>query len=266
MAIPEGMQAARYPIQAVERALSIIQILADNPGRPIGVTEIAGQLGVSKSTAHRLLTTLAQFNFVSRGETTGKYRLGWALYQVAHQLPHASGVHSVAQPLIHETALRVGETVNLAVRYDSRMVVIESWGAPTGLRFETPRGVPHPLHNCAAGKALIADFDEPFLTRLFGPHLEAGTAKTLTTPRVLAEDLALSRRRGYTMDDEEASEGVRCVGAPVRDHEGRIVASVSVTGPSQRMKSPKLEEAAAAVRILSLQISRGVGYTGESTL
>ncbi len=265
MALADGFKVARYPIQAVERALSIIQILADSPGlRPVGVTEIAGRLGVSKSTAHRLLTTMAQFNFVARGEPAGKYRLGWALYQVAHRLPHANGVHAIAQPLIREAAIRLGETVNLAVRFESRMVFIESWGVASGLKVETPRGVPQPLHNSAAGKALIIDLDEPALSQLCGSRLQATTDKTLKTPESLAEDLAACRRRGYTLDIGEAEEGVHCVGVPIRDHQGQIVASLSVTGPSQRLTGDKLEEAAECVRVLALEISRAVGYTGAT--
>lgn len=269
-AIPEKAEKAqtvRYPVQAVERALAIIQLLADSPGlRPMGVTEVAGRLGVSKSTAHRLLTTLAGFNFVTRVEPAGKYRLGWALYQVAHRLPHAVGVHTVAQPLIRETAMRLGETVNLAVRYESRLVFIESCSAASGLKVETPRGLPQPLHNSAAGKALLLDLDEKAVRELCGARLEASTGNTLTTAEALGADLILSRRRGYTLDDEEAAEGVRCVGAPVRNHEGRIVASVSVTGPSQRLAGAKLEEAAACVRALALDISRGIGFLGDTTI
>jgi len=267
MAPAGGFESARYPIQAVERALTIIQILADSPGlKPFGVTEIAGHLGVSKSTAHRLLTTLAQYNFVARGEPAGKYRLGWALYQVAHRLPHATGVHAIAQPLIREAALRLGETVNLAVRYESHLVIIESWGVASGLKVETPRGVPKPLHNSAAGKALIVDMDESVLRQLCGPRLEATTDRTIVTSEALAEDLMVCRRRGYTLDIEEADEGVHCVGVPIRDHLGQIVASLSVTGPSQRLAGKNLEEAAACIRTLALEISRAVGFTGTSVI
>lgn len=268
MATPEGLESARYPIQAVERALTIIQLLADSPGlRPLGVTEIAGHLGVSKSTAHRLVTTLVQFNFVARADQVGKYRLGWALYQVAHRLPHATGVHTVAQPLMRRVGDELGETVNLAVRYDARMVIIESWGAPAGLRIETPRGVPQPLHISACGKALLLDMEEAALGRLLGGgRLPAVSPKTITSVTDLYSDLVLARRRGYTLDDGEGGEGVRCVGAPVRDHRREIVAAVSVTGPSQRLNGPRLEEAARRVRLLSLDISRSVGFTGESTV
>ncbi len=275
MNVPEGFagggESARYPIQAVERALAIIHILADSPGlRPLGVTEIAAKLGVSKSTAHRLLTTLAEFNFVSRCSPAGKYRLGWAFYQVAHRLPHATGVHAVAQPLIRQVAEDFGETVNLAVRSDNRVVIIETWGPPTGLKVETPRGIPFPMHTSAAGKALLVDEDEARLHQTMGrarlPATGTRTARALTSVRALAGDIAASHRRGYTLDDEEANEGVRCVGAPVRDHQGQIVAAVSITGPSQRLAGPRLEEAAARVRALALEISRAVGFAGETTL
>jgi DNA-binding IclR family transcriptional regulator len=265
--IPEGAESARYPVQAVERALSIVNILADSPGlRPLGVTEIAAQLGVSKSTAHRLLTTLAEFNFVARGVPAGKYRLGWAVYQVAHRLPHATGVHALAQPLMRAVCDELGETVNLAVRFDSRLVVVESQGLP-GLRVETPRGIPCPLHNCAAGKALLLDLELTTLADLVGSDpLPRTSPRTITGVRALHADLVSSRKRGYTLDDEECDVHIRCVGAPVRDHHGEIVASVSVTGPAHRLVGPKLDDAGRRLHRLALEISQGIGFAGESTI
>jgi len=265
--IPEGAESARYPVQAVERALAIVNILADSPGlRPLGVTEIAAQLGVSKSTAHRLLTTLAEFNFVTRGVPAGKYRLGWAVYQVAHRLPHATGVHAMAQPLMRAACDELGETVNLAIRFDSRMVIVESQGSP-GLRVETPRGVPCPLHNSAAGKALLLDLDLTALSDLVGSDpLPRTSTRTITAVGALHADLVASRRRGYTRDDEESAEDICCVGAPVRDHHGEIVASVSVTGPAHRLVGPRLEYAGRRLHRLALDISQGIGFAGESTI
>ena len=267
MNIPEGAESARYPVQAVERALAIVNILADSPGlRPLGVTEIAAQLGVSKSTAHRLLTTLAEFNFVTRGVPAGKYRLGWAVYQVAHRLPHATGVHAMAQPLMRAACDELGETVNLAIRFDSRMVIVESQGSP-GLRVETPRGVPCPLHNSAAGKALLLDLDLTALSDLVGSNpLPRTSTRTITAVGALHADLVASRRRGYTRDDEESAEDICCVGAPVRDHHGEIVASVSVTGPAHRLVGPRLEYAGRRLHRLALDISQGIGFAGESTI
>ena len=267
MNIPEGAESARYPVQAVERALSIVNLLADSPGlRPLGVTEIAAQLGVSKSTAHRLLTTLVEFNFVARGVPAGKYRLGWAVYQVAHRLPHATGVHFMAQPLMRVVCDEVGETVNLAIRFDSRMVVVESQGPP-GLRVEMPRGVPCLMHNSAAGKALLLDLDLVALSDIVGPDpLPRTSPRTITAVRALHADLVASRKRGYTFDDEEGAEDFCCVGAPVRDHHGEIVASVSVTGPAHRLFGPRLKDAGRRLHRLALDISQGIGFAGESTM
>jgi IclR family KDG regulon transcriptional repressor len=268
VAVLERTESARYPIQAVERALRIIQFLADSPGlRPCGITDIAAHLGVSKSTAHRLVSTLAQFNFVARAEQAGKYRLGWAIYQVAHRLPHATGVHAIAQPLMRQAGDELNETVNLAVRYESKMVIVESWGASSGLRVETPRGVPQPLHFSACGKALLMDHGEEDLVRLLGRSpLAAASPRTLTSVAALDRDLRAARRQGYTLDDGEGAEGVRCVGTAVRDHRSEIVAAVSVTGPAQRLNGPKLEEATRRIRRLGLEISRAIGFAGENTI
>ncbi len=259
---------ARYPVQAVERALDILHILAESPGlRPLGVTDIAERLKVSKSTAHRLLNTLVEYNFVSKGDPAGKYRLGWGIYQIGHRLPHGTGVHMLAAPLIHEAAKDVGETVNLAVRYGAKLVVIDSVGPAVGLKVETPRGIPHDLHASALGKALLLGLDDGVTRDLLGPGPYATpTEKSISCARDLLADLAASRKRGYTLDDEESGDGVRCVAVPVRDHRGEVVAAVSITGPAQRLTGMRLEDAAARVKRLGLEISRLIGFEGESTV
>lgn len=268
VSLPDGAESVRYPVQAVERALTILLLLADSPGlRPLGVTDVATRLGVSKSTAHRLLTTLVKYNFVTRGDPGGKYRLGWALYEVARRLPHATGVHAIAQPLILEASGELGETVNLAVRSGDKMVIIESLGAPTALRVDPPKGVPCPLHTSSLGKALLLDLDQAALRQLLGGReLAATSPRSITTVEDLCEDLAVSRRRGFTLDDEEGAEGVRCAGAPVRDHQGEIVAAVSVSGPTQRLAGERLAQAAGRIRQLALRISRGIGFEGEAVI
>ncbi|RJQ06637.1 MAG: IclR family transcriptional regulator [Bacillota bacterium] len=263
-----GSRTARYPIRAVERAIAIIGILADTPGlSPLGVTEIAGRLGVSKSTAHRLLTTLVDYEVVEKEQTGGRYRLGWALYRIAHRLPHTTGVHAAAQPLMEAASHEIGETVNLAILNRGQMVIIDSWSPSSGIRVSPPKGVPHPLHCAASGKALIVDLSVHELRRLLGPDpLRALTPRTLVTLAALRRDLALSRERGYTLDDEEATDGVRCLGAPIRDFGGGIVAALSVTGPARRLTDARLGDVAVRVRKLSLEVSRKLGYTGASTL
>jgi len=259
---------ARYPIQAVEKALSIIQVLTNSPGqKALGVTEIAGLIGVTKSTTHRLIATLAQHNFVVRDVPSGRYRLGWAFYQAAQQMSHANGVLDLAQPLLRDMCATIGETANLALRQGAHMVIVDSQEVPSGLKVETPKGIPQPLHNSALGKALLLDLDEAGLRQLLGPGPYQVTAsQTVTSPDRLWVNLELARQRGYTLDDEEAIDGVRCIGAPVRDYRREIVAAVSITGPRQRLAGDKLASTAERVRGLSLDISRRIGFTGDSTV
>jgi IclR family KDG regulon transcriptional repressor len=262
------VNAARYPIQAVEKALSIIRVLAEVPGqKALGVTEIARLIGVTKSTTHRLLATLVEHSFVARDADGGRYRLGWAFYQAAQRLPQAGGVLDLAQPLLQEACSALGETVNLAVRQGAHMTIIDSQEVPSGLKVETPKGVSQPLHNSAVGKALLLDFDEAALRQLLGPGpYEVTASQTLTSCERLWANLSSARDQGYTLDDEEAIDGVRCLGAPVRDYRREIVAAVSVTGPRQRLTGDKFAETADRVRRLSLEISRRIGFTGGSIL
>lgn len=260
-------RAPKYPVQAVRRALSIIQMLAANPGqRPLGVTEIATRLGTSKSTTHRLLSTLAEFNMVAKDEDVNKYRLGWSLYELATNLPRTIGLDAVAVPLMAQASDELHETVNLAVRQVDKAVIIESFGPSAGLKVDAPKGSPFPMHGSALGKALLLDFSSAALRQLLGgDSLPVTTPRTLNSVAGLNEDLILSRRRGYTLDEEEMAEGVFCVGAPVRDYRSEIVAAVSVTGPTQRLTGEKFSQAVEKVRSLSLDISKRLGFQGEAT-
>lgn len=260
-------KAARHPILAVEKAIAIIQALAEAPGqKALGITEIAGQVGVTKSTTHRLIATLAQHDFVTQDDATGRYRLGWAFYQAAQPLPRANGVLDLALPLLRETCDALGETVNLAVRRGAQMIIADAQEVQSGLKVETPIGVPQPLHNSALGKALLLDLNRSGLEQLLGPGpYEVTASRTITTVEELWANLELARQQGYTLDDEEAFDAVRCMGAAVRDYRREIVAAVSVTGPLHRMTDAKLAGASARVRDLSLEISRRIGFAGDST-
>lgn len=259
---------ARYPIQAVEKALAILQVLSENADRPaMGITEIADRIGVSKSTTHRLVATLAQHNFVARQGPAGRYQLGWAFHQAAQRQAQDNGTRELALPLMQQVCGTLGETVNLGVRHGAHLIIVESQEVPTGLKVETPTGVPQPLYNSALGKALLMDMDRSAVRQLLGPGPYAAHAsRTITSFGELWTNLEACRAQGYALDDEEAIDDVRCVGAPVRDYRQEIVAAVSVTGPRQRLDDDKLRVTAAAVRQLSLDVSRRMGFSGSSTV
>jgi DNA-binding IclR family transcriptional regulator len=257
---------ARRPAQAVDRALTLLEALAADPNiHAHTLTALARNLGVSKSTAHRLLSALMTHDFVAQDSITKRYRLSWGLYRLAHRVPDRSSIHAAARPLMEKAGLELQETINLGYRDGLQVIIVESWSSRQGLTIETTKGVREPLHGTSLGKSLLIDFDRDDLLKLFGDRpLPRFSPKTLTTVDELVTDIALSRSRGYTLDDEEYFAGIRCVGAPVRDHTGSVVAAVSISGPAQRLAGEGFNLATRRLGRLALDISHELGFDGSS--
>jgi DNA-binding IclR family transcriptional regulator len=221
----------RNGVQTVDRALQLLQAF-EMPEQELGVTELAGALGVHKSTASRLAATLAARGFLERAPRSESFRLGPELARLA--LLAARGgddLEELARPAMARLAGDTGETVNLALldafeavniaQADGRHIVgVGSW---TGRRTA--------LHCTANGKVLLA-----FSGRtLPGGELEAFTARTITSRRVLERELGQVRARGYATAVGELEEGLHAVAVPLRDRTGSCVAALSVSGPTYRM-------------------------------
>lgn len=260
-----AVKAVPRPAQAVDRALTTLEILASDPHTQLhSLTSVARQLGTSKSTAHRLLAALMSHDFVAQDEETRKYRLGWGLYRLAHRVPDRGNIYAAARPLMEEAGRELQETVNLGYRDGTQVIIVESWSSRQGLTIETAVGVREPIHATALGKSLLMDFDSEVVGRLAGTRYEGFTGTTLTTLEALMDDIAASRERGYTLDNEEFYVGIRCVGAPVRDHTGKVVAAVSISGPAQRLTGERFDAVVSRVGRLARDVSRALGFAGAS--
>jgi len=245
--------------------LTVLEILSFDPQVTYySLTHVAQSLGISKSTAHRLLAALVRHDFVAKDEVTKKYSLGWGLYRLAHRVPDRANIHAASRPLIEQVGRELQETINLGYRDGAQVIIVDSWSARQGLTIETSVGVREPLHATALGKALLIDESADAVARLIGVRYEAFTPKTLTTLESFMADLAVSRDRSYTIDDEEFYPGIRCVGAPVRDHSAKAVAGVSVSGPAQRLSGQQFADVVEHLNALAMSVSRQLGYAGQS--
>ncbi|MHB1613062.1 MAG: IclR family transcriptional regulator [Actinomycetes bacterium] len=245
-------------VQSVERALSILDILA-RVGQA-GVTELSEELGVHKSTAFRLLASLAGRQLVEQVGERSKYRLGVGILRLAGatiaRLDIVTQAHDVCQQLARE----LGETVNLAVRdADAVTNLTQEYGA-AAVTTHNWIGQRTPLHATSSGKVLLAWADESDREAACAAPLPAFTPRTITDPRLLLAELAAVREQGWAATAAELEPGLHAVAAPVRDDHGRVVAAVSVSGPSYRLSVASFPTVATRLCAGAREISVRMGY------
>ncbi|MEV4558672.1 IclR family transcriptional regulator [Kitasatospora sp. NPDC049285] len=196
--------------QAVHRALGLLHCFHDD-GPDQSASDLARRTGLSVSTAHRLARTLVATGFLEQDDRTARYRLGPAVAELGRLTFHRRGLH-LAGPELDLLARRTGATADLAIRSGPHAVVLVggSVHATGGL------GLRRPLHSTALGKVLLA-WPSPTEAPPSGP-LPAFTDRTLTAPAELAAELAVTRERGYALNEGESAPGVRTLAVPVLDH------------------------------------------------
>jgi DNA-binding IclR family transcriptional regulator len=246
-------------VRSVSRAVRILEVFGQ--GSALTVTEVARSLRLPKSSVYELLVTLAAEGLVEKDGSNGRYRLGLRLLELAHAVGHNLELSRVARPLLEKLAARLDETVQLTVLDRDQILYIDGCESTRQLRTFFDPGDRAPLHCTALGKAILAFLPPPEIERITrAKGLRRFTANTLTRAEALRSELARTRERGYSIDDMEHEEGVRCIGAPLRDREGAVRASISVSGPSTRLPPERDAEIARLVVQAAEEISRRLGY------
>jgi IclR family KDG regulon transcriptional repressor len=235
---------------------------AFTPGeREWGVTDLARRLSIAKSTAHRLLATLTDEGLLEQDPATGRYRLGLVVFDMAAAAQSVDLHEAVLTPMT-ELRNRTGETVQVAVLDGREVVYVERLDSPNTLRLFIEVGRRNAAHSTGCGKALLAFLPPDQLERVLrGWTMEPKTPHTITDVKVLRDDLADARRRGYAVNRRESEAGIISVAAPIRDVSGRAVAAVSVAGPAERLEPHELKVAQATIECAALA-SRRLGYRG----
>lgn len=248
-------------VQSVDRAVRVLEILARTGGS--GVSDIAGELGVHKSTAFRLLAALEERDLVEQNSDRGKYQLGFGILRLASAMPVRLDLVPQARPVLDDLAARLGETVNLAVIREHYAVNVAEARGPAAISAQTWLGQLTPLHATSSGKVLLAHLDD--LQRdevLRAAGLPRLTKATLTSRAALDAELEQARQHGYATTLEEYEEGLNAVAVPVRDHTGTVVAAVSASGPAYRLGPERMQELASALKTGGLEISGRMGHNG----
>jgi DNA-binding IclR family transcriptional regulator len=220
-------------VQSVDRALTVLEILAKRG--VAGVTEIAAELGVHKSTASRLVSVLESRGFVEQLSDRGKYRLGYGIARLGSALTRHRDLAHEGRVACESLAADTGETVNLAILDGGRVINISEVRGSGAVAVQTWVGQSTPSHATSSGKVLLAQLPRPELDALVGADLQRFTEHTITEPAALGRELDVVRQQGWASSVEEYELGLNAVAAPVRDHDGTVVAAISVAGPSFRL-------------------------------
>jgi IclR family acetate operon transcriptional repressor len=246
--------------QTLDRALRALIRIGESGARGLTLAECTALLGYSKATTHRILRTLADRGFLRVDPDRGLYTLGVANLRLGMAFLEQLDLRAEALPLLRELAERTGETVHLGVLDGSDVVYIEKVESTHAVRMFSHIGRTMPAYSTGVGKAILAHLPLDRLERALPERLQPRTPATITTRFELVRHLEEVRRRGYSTDDVENEEGIRCVGAPVFDHTAAVCAGISIAGPATRVTPERFPELGKLAGQTALAISRKIGY------
>jgi DNA-binding IclR family transcriptional regulator len=245
-------------VQSVDRAATILEILA-RLGE-CGVTEVAAELDVHKSTAFRLMSTLESHRLVEQTDGRGKYRLGMGLLRLAGATTARLDVVQEARPICKALAASCGETVNIAVLSESSALYLDQIAGSSALQPHNWVGQHIPLHATSNGKVLLSGLAGDQLDQVLH-GLPAYTDLTITKRSALRRELDKVREQGYALAVDELEIGLTAIAAPIRNAHGDVIASLSVSGPTFRLNEEKLAavvpELVRSAQEISLRLGSG---------
>jgi IclR family acetate operon transcriptional repressor len=263
---PKGFGGAKPAdtIQALDRALDVLDVLAASDG--LTLSEIAGRLDQSVATMHRVLATLERRALVEISAERQEWHVGAEAYRLGSAFLRRNNVVERSRPTMWMLMQETGETSNLGVEKDAHVLFVSQVETHETIRAFFPPGTLSPLHASGIGKALLSTFEEPRIERLFrGRTLERFTDKTVCALPHLRDEIAAARERGYAIDDEERTTGMRCVAAPILNVHGEAVAGISVSGPTHRLSDARVREIGDLVKDSAAAVSRLLGAPGQTS-
>lgn len=247
-------------VQSVDRAITVMELLSHQGWS--GVTEVANELDIHKSTAYRLLATLRDRGLVEQDSASEKYRLGFGVVLLASTVTADLDIVRHARPVCERLSSETEETVTVTALEDGEAVIIHQSISSSSMMAVDWSGWHTPLHATAAGKVLLAYLPESRRQDFFAHGLERFTEHTIVEPAMLEEQLQKIRENGYAYTVEELEVGMNAVGAPIYASDGSITAAVGVSGPAFRLPSSTVPEMGERVKEAAAEISRSLGFYG----
>lgn len=249
-------------VQSVDRVLDIIEVLStEHDG--IGVTAIAGRVGLHKSTAHRLLATLAARGYVAKtGE--GNYKIGLKLIEAVSCYINSLELQTEARPYLVEMTGELGLTSHLGILDKDQVVYIEKMDVVSSVKMYSQIGLRMHAYCSSLGKCLLSNYSKEELDGIMKDcSFIRFTNNTIGSIEALHKEMTKVRKQGWAMDNEEFEIGHRCIGAPIYDYKGDIIAAVSASGPKNLVSDERILPVAEYVKKVAMELSRSMGYVPE---
>lgn len=248
-------------VQSIERALKLLEALSEYPDG-IQITRLAEKVSLSKSTVHRLLATLINMHYVIKDQESEKYKLGYRLLFLSRNIINNIDIISIAKPFLEELAVKVNETIHLCIHDMGEVLYVDKIESSQTIRMFSKIGNRAPMYCTGVGKVLLSGMEkEQFDQVTDKTNFIVKTPSTITSKEQLSIEVENIRNQGFGLDNIEHEEGIRCIAAPIFDSEGKVIASFSIAGPSNRITMELINnELIEIIKKTSLEISQIIGY------
>ena len=244
-------------IRAVERALDVLMCFTSQTPE-LSMTQISELVGINKSTVHRLLATLEGKRFVERDPTTGAYRLGIRLIQMAFLTMEHNDLRRLATPFLHDLCDQYHENVNLSVLDDTDVVYVDVIESAQRIKLAASPGQRLPAFCTASGKAILAFVPEENVKGILERGMSRYTQNTILSQKAFFENIQEARERGFALSEQEFEEGINAIAAPIYNSNGKPIASVSIAGPAYRLTRERMLEIGSNLVTVAKKIAREV--------
>ncbi|MBD7937881.1 MULTISPECIES: IclR family transcriptional regulator [Cytobacillus] len=250
-------------VKSVSRALDIIDMISLRK-HGMGVTEIANEMDINKSSVHRILSTLVKYGYIEQVKDSGKYKVGYKILNISTRLLDSIDIRSEAKPYLQDLEQKTNEVIHLVVPDNNEVVYIEKLDGNEALRMHSSVGKRAPMHCTSVGKAILAHqpvqvVKEIIQRKGLNPHTE----HTITDEMALLENLKMIKTKGFALDLEENENGIVCIAVPIFDYQNNVCAAISVSGPLIRMSQERLQKLAPLMVEIGKKVSIRLGYLGE---
>jgi len=247
-------------VKSVEKALDILLAFTDDKPQ-LSLLEICEKLDIPKSTVYRLVTTLQNKGFLEAAQYTNKYKPGFKFIKIANILTKSFSLREKALPVMVGLRDACGESINLYIKKDINRICLEQVEGLHLVRRFAAIGDILPLYCGASGKVLLAFQPEEEIEKVIKEtRLKAWTENTITDSELFKQNLQKVKRQGYAATKSEREVGAASVAAPIRDHTGTVIASVTISGPDARFTREKVENYIKLVTAAADRISKSLGY------
>lgn len=252
-------------VQSVDRTFDILEFLATEQNGAT-LAQLTEKLDLPKSTIHRLLGVLVQREFVRKNVDNNRYRLGPGFIALCSHYLNSLELKTESSPFMEELSVQTGNVVFLAIRQEDKMVYIDNKEQINSLRKYAIIGQSKPLYCTSLGKALLMGLSDDEIRALMNHETyEKRGPNTISNIESLLQDIRECRRRGWSLDDQEAEPAINCVAAPIYDYRGQVIAAISTSWVLAQHPEMRPEAIAVQVMKCAANISFNMGYIGSST-